>query len=453
MATMADLAGVLMLPGARSTAQGDADAQRVARYADYLRFYEGDQWPDAARAGERRLTVNYARVFIQKQASYLLGRGVRVEAMGSGLDSPAYSPLDINRMLDEMHRANSLDRTDFEVALDAAVLGDGVFKITRQAGRVVVAQVDPFDLAADWHDDWRTPRRVIQRHTLPVEDARAAFGLTADEIAACVPDRRGRVTLFETWTAARLVLTTVLRPDLDPFGRGGAHLAEPTIIRDTPNPYAFVPYLIFPNTPRPRYQWGESDLADLMELNRELNARLSVLSQILHLSGNPVLVLEGVDEAERTIRVGPGAVWTLPPDSRAYLLDMLEKGGVGLHIEYIQQIYRALHDVAEMPRSAFGDQSGRVAASGVSLEFDIQPLVRKIDRKRLIWEYVLIERARMMLRLSGVAPEEVAALALRVIWPPLLPQDTAQDVANAVALVGAGIVTAAEAKADMKGEF
>src|SRR5438477_377210 len=54
------------------------DGARRARYAEYLAVYEGAQWEGLPRPGERRLVFNYARAFVKKAASYLVGKPVRV---------------------------------------------------------------------------------------------------------------------------------------------------------------------------------------------------------------------------------------------------------------------------------------------------------------------------------------------------------------------------------------
>src|SRR5205814_10172451 len=89
-----------------------------------------------------------------------------------------------------------------------------------------------------------------------------------------------------------------------------------------PNPYGFIPSVIFPNLRVPKEPWGQSDLVDVMAVNRDLNARLSVLSHILEVSGNPIAVLENVTDSTG-IKVGPGRLWELPKDAKAYLLDLL----------------------------------------------------------------------------------------------------------------------------------
>ena len=131
-----------------------------------------------------------------------------------------------------------------------------------------------------------------------------------------------------------------------------------------PNPYGFIPFVIFPNLREPKQFWGVSDLAAVVEPARELNRAMSQLSAILELSGNPIAVLENIENAE-DIAVEPGAVWELPDRAKAYLLDLLQGGGVQLHASYIDLLYRSLHDLTETPRTSFGDN--QKALSGVAL--------------------------------------------------------------------------------------
>ncbi|PZM95368.1 MAG: phage portal protein, partial [Actinobacteria bacterium] len=184
--------------------------------------------------------------------------------------------------------------------------------------------------------------------------------------------------------------------------------------------------------------WGESDLADLLDVCRELNRRMTVISRILQVSGNPIVVLENVTGSQG-IRADEGAVWELPEDSKAYLLDMLSGGGVRLHIDYVELLYRALYDLAETPRSAFGD-SGR-NLSGTALEVEIQPLVQKVQRKRRVWDSVYRRRNRMLLdlleRFGGMDFGGVRRTG--VIWGPILPSDREALVRSETALVHAGI--------------
>ncbi len=168
---------------------------------------------------------------------------------------------------------------------------------------------------------------------------------------------------------------------------------------------------------------------------------------ILELSGNPIAVLENVTESQ-DIAVQPGAVWELPERARAYLLDLLQGGGVKLHVDYVDLIYRTLHDLAEAPRTAFGEN--RQALSGVALHVELDPLLKKVQRKRLIRSVAYQRRNAMILRiLEQRTGERFAPYRSRVVWGPLLPEDRSRLVADERTLVEAGIHSRRRAAAEL----
>jgi hypothetical protein len=48
------------------------DIDRMRAYRERLDFYHGRQWQGREWRGEKRLTFNYAKVFIDKVTSYLM---------------------------------------------------------------------------------------------------------------------------------------------------------------------------------------------------------------------------------------------------------------------------------------------------------------------------------------------------------------------------------------------
>ena len=178
-----------------------------------------------------------------------------------------------------------------------------------------------------------------------------------------------------------------------------------------PNPYGRIPYICFPNLRVPGEFWGESDLVDLLRLQRELNTRLSIFSRILEVAGNPVAVVTGADaEDTDSLRLGPNQLWTLPEGAKAEVLDLLKAGGANAHLQYIDLIYRTMHDISEMPRTSFGDSSGQsTARSGVALEIELQPLLHKLARKRAILSRALERRAQLMLAIARLHGVQAAA--------------------------------------------
>jgi hypothetical protein len=222
------------------------------------------------------------------------------------------------------------------------------------------------------------------------------------------------------------------------------------IEEQTANPYGFIPFVLFPNLREPKEPWGASDIPPLAESNRELNRAFSQLSQILELSGNPITVLEGVTGSQ-DIAVEPGAVWEVPERSKAYILDLLAGGGVKLHTDYIDLVYRTLHDLGESPRTAFGHNPERL--SGVALNMELDPLAKKVARKRRIRTAVYERRAALILRLlAQYEGLDIEGLRPAMHWGPVLPVDRSREVSDERALVAAGIHSRRTAAANLGAE-
>ncbi|MBN1368842.1 MAG: phage portal protein [Dehalococcoidaceae bacterium] len=392
---------------------GCLDRGRLKRYREMLAFYAGSQWPGRARRNEKRLTFNYARVVVDKITSYLMS-GLNVRVLPGEAENGKELARQAQNHLGKVSRQNGLDILDYETEVDTAILGDGCYKVTWDdyRNRVRVSAPDVQGVFAWWRgDDTSELRRVAASYRLDADEIRKLYpGVAASKEAGVV----------ETWTEDAFELWIDQRRI---FSRA--------------NPYGFIPFIVFPNLRDAKSFWGVSDIAGLVEPQAELNRAMSQLSHILELSGNPIAVLENVERAEG-IAVNPGAVWTLPEDARAYLLDLLQGGGVQLHIGYIDLLYRVLHDTAESPRAAFGGTSRNL--SGIALEVELQPLLHKVWRKRLIRTAVYRRRAEMILKLltryTGI---DYSGLEVEVDWRAVLPRDFSRTVEDEEKLVQTGV--------------
>ncbi|AQU02750.1 portal protein [Dehalococcoides mccartyi] len=388
------------------------DLDRLKRYVNLLDFYQGKQWDGRPSRNEKQLTFNYARVVVDKLCSYLMsGINFGAEALN---EEDIEKAVTARSMLNEVYQQNNLEQLDLETEIDCAVLGDGCFKVIWDAssGRVRVSAPDIQGIYAWWSpDDMSRIYRVASRYALNSEEAEVSYGLE-------LPSRQSFLT--EVWTEETFELWQ-----------------DEKLLESKPNPYGFIPFVIYPNLREPKRFWGVSDLDEIMEPQRELNRALSQLSRILELSGNPIAVLENVEQSE-DIAVRPGAVWNLPEDTRAYLLDLLQGGGVGLHINYVDLLYRTLHDIAEAPRAAFGG-SGR-DLSGIALEIELQPLLQRVWRKRLIRSVAYRKRSAMILRLlEKYRGQDFGKVDPSISFSPVLPRDLSVVVDNEQTMVQSGI--------------
>ncbi len=390
------------------------DTDRLKRYRELLDFYHGVHWDGRERRGEKHLTFNYAKVFIDKVTSYLMsGVHFTVEPVEDS-DASREKAKKAEEVLYKVFEENGLEQLDFETEIDCAILGDACYKVIwdQETKNVSVAAPDIQGIYTWWVGD-NTSRvwRVASRYTLTADMAESLYGVKAGNKNA---------ELVEVWTDRDFELWI-----------------DDVQVEKKPNPYGFIPFVTYPNLREPKKFWGISDLSQITGPQRELNRAMSQLSRILELSGNPIAVLENVEESE-DVAVNPGAVWNIPEDAKAYLLDLLQGGGVGLHIDYINTLYRILHDLSESPRAAFGGTERNL--SGVALEIELTPLLQKVRRKRIIRSSVYNRRNQLILKLiEKYKGMDFGNNRLGVVWSPVLPQDKAKLVATEQTLIQSGI--------------
>jgi len=396
------------------------DPERLRAYRENLEFYSGAQWLGRSRSRERRLTFNYAKVFVDKITSYLMS------GLSFAIDPASAEDREKARQAEDaickVYESNNLEQLDFDTELDTAILGDGCYKVTwdSRERRVRVSAPDVQGVFVWWlGDDVTRVWRVASRYQLSADEVKFLYDVGPNRRISPTGGKP-QSTVIELWTDRKFELWI-----------------DDTLFERKANPYGFIPFVIYPNLREPKKFWGVSDIPALMEPARELNRALSQLSLILELSGNPIAVLENIENAQ-DIAVQPGAVWEIPERAKAYLLDLLQGGGVKLHVDYIDLLYRTLHDLSESPRTAFGDNERGL--SGVALEMELHPLLQKVKRKRTIRTAVYRRRNELILRvLEKMTGESFGNYRSRIIWGPVLPQDRDRLVRDEQILVGTGI--------------
>jgi len=385
------------------------DTNRLADYTNNLNFYNGSQWEKTSR--NRQLVFNYAKVAIDKVTSYLMQGLTFAFYPTESTDELKEKVVRAEHLLQDVYQNNNLQQLDWETEIDTAILGDGCYKVIWDPDekRIKITAPDVRGIYAWWlGDDLSNVWRVASRYKLSKAEAELLYGATK------------AATVTELWT----------NKDFELF-------LDNDRIQTKPNPYGFIPFIIFPNLREPKQFWGTSDIPSVKQPQRELNRAVSQLSRILELSGNPIAVLENVGESE-DIQVQPGAVWTIPEDAKAYLLDLLQGGGIRLHIDYIDLIYRCLHDISETPRAAYGGTERDL--SGAAMQIELGSLLQKVTRKRTIRTNAYHHRTDMVLRLAArYMNENFDGITHRVVWGEILPTDTQRQAQNEQLLVQAGV--------------
>jgi len=388
------------------------DTARLAAYTNNLNFYNGSQWEKTSR--NRQLVFNYAKVAIDKVTSYLMQGLTFACYPAENTDELKEKVVHAEHLIQDVYQSNNLQQLDWETEIDTAILGDGCYKVIWDPDekRIRITAPDIRGIYAWWlGDDLSNVWWVASRYTLSQDQVSLLYNKVISKKSA---------TVTELWTAK----------DFELF-------LDNDRIESKPNPYGFIPFIIFPNLREPKQFWGTSDIPSVIQPQRELNRAVSQLSRILELSGNPIAVLENIGSLE-DIQVKPGAVWTIPEDAKAYLLDLLQGGGIRLHIDYIDLIYRCLHDISETPRAAYGGTERDL--SGTAMQVELGSLTQKVTRKRTIRTNAYHKRTGMILRLAAkYMNENPDGITHRVVWGEILPQDTQRQAQNEQLLVQAGV--------------
>ncbi len=200
------------------------DIDRLRGYRERLDFYHGRQWEGRERLGEKRLTFNYTKVFIDKVTSYLMsGISFVVDAVGDS-DEAKTKARSAEAALRQVYEDNNLEQLDLETEIGCAILGDASYKVIwdGEAKKVRVTAPDVQGIYVWWlGDDTSRIWRVASKYSLTAEES---------EFLYQVKPRAKTATIVELWTDAEFEL----------------YLDE-ALVEKKPNPYGFIPFVIYPD--------------------------------------------------------------------------------------------------------------------------------------------------------------------------------------------------------------
>ena len=135
------------------------DLDRIKGYKELLDFYHGQHWEGRERRGEKRLTFNYTKVFIDKVTSYLMsGINFAVDAIEDS-DEARKRAQNAEAALYQVYEQNNLEQLDLETEIDCAILGDACYKVTwdSEAKQVRITTPDAQGLYTWWLGDGYLP--------------------------------------------------------------------------------------------------------------------------------------------------------------------------------------------------------------------------------------------------------------------------------------------------------
>jgi hypothetical protein len=388
-----------------------AEQQRLQRIAERWRAYYGDH-PRAVPeplAGEPddNLTLNYARLVVDKGVGFLFGQDLAI-----GLEQAAgdAGPTDeLERAIDALWTVNGGMLTLQKAATNGAVAGQAWAKLQpaspdAPAGtppRIIA--LDPATVSVRWSpDDFED-----------VWEYRITWNATDADGSAIV--RRQR----HLWDGG--ARTWLIR---DEQARGSSSGWEQ--IAETAWPFPWPAIVGCQNLPAPNEYLGQSDLEpDVLELVYALSRTASDIRRILRLYAHPTYVAFGIG-AGAPLRIGGDEVIRVPGDRSQAAVQVLEmQSDLRSSVDYYNLLRQGLHELTRVPEVATGRLVGIGDLSGTALSILYGPLVEKTESKRRLygpWIQTLTVRALELMRGVRIAPERIA-----LGWPEVTPQDAMQE--------------------------
>ena len=346
---------------------------RLNRYASCWAWYLGHHWSHRREMGDQHLTLNYTRTLADYINNFTFGKGVQFKV-------PEANNAIIPHLLQKVWEGdNDKMKVLWEMGQLAAVAGDCFVK---------VAYEEPWEDALGVYHEGRT--RII-----PLNPAHC--------FPEYHPHDRDRILRFKLkyrfWgtspegTRQVYTFTEILTDDVI------EQYINDELIDQYENPIGTIPVVHIPNVTISSSPWGQSDIWDIISLNREMNEKMTEASDIINYHSAPVTIVTGAKAHQ--LERGAKKMWAgLPADAKVYNLE--SKGEMAGILEFIQFVKMAMHEITGVPESALGQTQPISNTSGVALAIQYQPMMNRYHMKKVHFSKGLERVNELVIRTQAV---------------------------------------------------
>ena len=362
---------------------------RLNRYSAAWAWYLGHHWSHRREMGDQNITLNYVRTISDYITNFCFGKGIQFK-------TPEMSSAIIPHLLQKVWEVdNDKQKTLWEMGQLASVTGDCFVKVA-------------------YEEPWEDAIGVIHTGKTRIIPLNPAY---------CFPEYhphdRDRILRFKLkyrfWgtspegTRQVYTFTEILTDDTV------EQYINDELIDQYPNPIGKVPIVHIPNVSISSSPWGQSDIWDIISLNREMNEKMSEVSDIVNYHSAPVTIITGAKASQ--LERGAKKVWAgLPKDARVYNLE--SSGEMGGALQYIQMIKQAMHEITGVPENALGRTQPISNTSGVALAIQYQPMMNRFYMKKVHFTKGLVQLNELIIRTQAVhEPESLQWNPMEATYP------------------------------------
>jgi hypothetical protein len=346
---------------------------RLNRYSAAWAWYLGHHWAYRREFGESQFYLNYVRTLSDYITNFCFGKAVQFR-------TPEQNNAIIPHLLNKVwEQHNNKEHTLWEMGQLASVTGDCFVKVAYEepyvdpigipiAGKIRILPLNPAHCFPEYHPHDRT--RLL-RFKLKYR-----FWGTASEGTR------------QVYTFTEIITDDTVEQYIND-----------ELVDTYPNAIGHIPVVHIPNTTISSSPWGQSDIWDIIPLNRELNEKMAEVSDIINYHAAPVTIITGAKASQ--LERGPKKVWAgLPKDSNVFNLE--SRGEMSGALEYIQHIKRTMHELTGVPETALGQTQPISNTSGVALAIQYQPMMNRYTMKKVHFTRGLQKVNELVIRTAAI---------------------------------------------------
>lgn len=386
-----------------------AEDERRSKMSQALRAYDGAAFkPLTIKPGDPddNVSVNYSAVTVDKGASFLFGKPLKIEVGAAG-DGQGED------VLEDLWPAEQRSEDLIDLATNGSVFGHVWAKIALSDGVPEVVVLDPLNMSAEW-----SPHNIRR-----VEQFTCQYN---------AQDETGNPVIYRERTMRK--------------GRHGLTGSGWLVIEDHSRPgsmiwvedhrydwnYAFAPVFQVKNLPKANEFYGKPDLTpDVLDLCKYLARIDSIINRILRIHGYPRPVAKGIQKQQ--LEVGLDNILFLPhKDQSLELIEM--KGDLQSALLFRKQLREGLAEVSHVPEVATSKVEDVGQLSGRALKILYGPLLERTETKRLLYGRMLAALVAALVEVSGLSKQ-----AVKLHWGDPLPGDPKEEAEVAVIKKQAGV--------------
>lgn len=372
---------------------------RLVGYQRYWNFYKGDHWTQVPEAGEPVSTINFVQKFVDKHVQYLVGNQFSVHSNFRGINNEQ-----VEQVLMDNWERNDILATGFEMAQVGGVTGDCWVNVGLDEDPIFGTRV--------------------KYTVLPSEVVYPIFSSASNRIPEAIllmwPDnyivsnqfgriRYRSVNKGQYWTKDQMWFLENGKVVDGPF---------PNVLKE-------LPFVHISNLRTGIEFWGRSDMCSTIDLQREMNEKVTDISDIINYHAAPVTIIYGAKASQ--LQKGAKKVWSgLPTDARVENLEL--NGDLGAATAYVQNLRQTLFELSSMTSAAFGGDMPISNTSGVALSIQFAPIIEHMKLKRITYGAGIQKLNYLTLRFLEIlgtykAKGSPMPYYSFVKWPDPMPRD------------------------------